>query len=597
MQSFFCYADEVSISALESIDEKVVLLGSDFGYGNFGDIAQMMNTISFHQEMGRYRRIIVMTVDAMGDSGFPEFARQAYKADGVLFVSPAPLDLADSGVGLQPVRTIRNVGAVHLYGGGFLNDKWGDFVLGVTEHLVQLLQPSVYVASGEQVTAPYEKRVVDHIRTYRPSLFGVRDEQSRKWMTEAGFEPSFSFDDATEALHTLTARLPLRRGRGLFVHLNVSGYTANAPDRSGIPRELRTLQSRVGRDSPITLLQAYSDRRLEVFDARESIKELERASPFNDYRTLELAQLAYQGWPALSEPVVGDIAYSCSYHVALWLQLAGIPCWLRGSNLFYQQKRSALQVDQDFDAFMREPKLADHSTNLERRGAWLDRLRSVMKDAPSFQRSVDLALPEGQTSQWRFKGNRMRQWQEQAQWSHQQIAALSSRVAELESFSQSERQRADALDGELQNAQQALQDERARSELEKARVDELSAEAERSRGQILALTAKVTDLGSRVRTERRQLDEARDEILRYYAQTCALTSSLEAEQRRVEILARQVAGVEELAQRTDRAQAFSDQIIRSRTWRWTKPLRFGARVLRGDWSAAWSGLRRLSRHS
>ncbi|WP_143750062.1 hypothetical protein [Caballeronia ptereochthonis] len=562
----------------------------------------MMNSISFHQEMGRYRCIIVMTVDAMGDSGFPEFVRQAYKADGVLFVSPAPLDLADSGVGLQPVRTIRNVGAMHLYGGGFLNDKWGDFVLGVTEHLLQVLQPSVYVASGEQVTTPFEKRVVDHIRTYRPSLFGVRDELSRKWLTEAGYEPSFSFDDATEALHTLTANLPLRRGPGLFVHLNVSGYTANAPDRTGIPRELQTLQSRLGPGAPLTLLQAYSDRRLEVFDSRESIKELERAFPFNDYRTLELAQLAYQSWPALSEPVVGEIAYSCSYHVALWLQLAGIPCWLRGSNLFYQQKRAALQVDQDFDSFIREPKLVDHSTNLERRGAWLEKLRSVMKDAPSFQRSFDLPLPEvPQSSHWRFKGNRMRQWQEQAQWSHQHIATLTSRVAELDTFGQSEHRRADELNAELQNTQQTMQEERERFEqalqTEKVRVDELSAEAERSRGQIFALTAKVTDLGSKVRTERQHLDEARDEVSRYYAQTRTLTSTLEAEQRRVTALTQQVASIEELTQRANRAQALSDQITHSRTWRWTKPLRFGARVLRGDWSAAWNGLRRLGRHS
>ncbi|KAK47651.1 hypothetical protein BG58_03300 [Caballeronia jiangsuensis] len=590
MQSFFCYADEVSISALENIDEKVLLLGSDFGYGNFGDIAQMMNSISLHKEIGRNRCIIVMAVDAVGDIRFPEFVRQAYKADGVLFVSPAPLDLADSGVELQPVRTIRNVGAVHLYGGGFLNDKWGDFVLGVTEYLVQLLQPSVYVASGEQVTAPYEQRVVEHIRTYRPALFGVRDELSRKWMTEAGYEPWFSFDDATEALNTLTINLPLIRGPGLFVHLNVSGYTANAPDRTGIPHELQALRSHAGQTTPLTLLQAYSDRRLEVFDSRESIKELERAFPFNDYRTLELAQLAYQGWPAMSEPVVGDLAYSCSYHVALWLQLAGIPCWLRGSNLFYQQKRAALQVDQDFEAFIREPKLVDHSVNLERRGAWLERLRAVMNDAPSFHRSFDLPLPEGPTGQWRFKGNRMRQWQEQAQWTHQQMASLTSRVAELDTFGQSEQRRADALNAELQATQQALQ-------AEQAGIAELSEEAERSRGQILALSAKVTDLGSKVRTEHQHLNEARDEVVRYYEQTCRLTSTLEAEQRRVEGLTEQVASMERLVEHANSVQALSDQIIRSRTWRWTKPLRFGARVLRGDWSAAWNGLRRLRRPS
>lgn len=614
LSTFYCYADEPSISALTSVDEKIVLLGSDFGYGNFGDIAQMMNTISFHKEMGRHRCIIVMAIDAIGDARFPEFVRQSYNVDGVIFVSPHPVDLSDSGVPLQSIRTVRNVGAMHLYGGGFLNDKWGDFVLGVTEYFLQLLQPSVYVASGEQVTTPFEARLLEHIPKYRPALFGVRDDLSHKWMMDAGYEPSFSFDDATESLQKLTANLPLRHGPGLLVHLNVSGYTSNATDPAGIPRELAALRTRVGDAARVTMLQAYSDRRLEVFDTRESLKELERALPFAEYQTLELAQLAYQGWPRLlSSSVQGEIGFSCSYHVALWLQLAGIPCWLRGSNLFYQQKRSALQVDQDLGAFLREPKLADHSINLERREAWLQQLRAVMTSAPAFHRSFDLPSPEGlQAAAWKFKGNRMRQWQEQAEWMRQRTETLSARVNELESLGQSQQQRADALSAQVQEldiarkqAEDALLIEQRRSEdallIEQRRTEDALTEVDGLRAQILGLTSKVTELGSRTHAERQRAENSLEEVARYYAQTRELNSIIQGEQQRVSALSSQVAEkallLQTESQRANQALALSNQIIRSRTWRWTKPLRFGARVIRGDWSSALDGLRRLRQKS
>ncbi|WP_322063041.1 hypothetical protein [Paraburkholderia sp. J63] len=583
--SFYCYGDEVSISVLESADEKVLLLGSDFGYGNFGDIAQMLNTISFHKEMHRHRCVIVMAADAIGDAQFPEFVRQAYKADGVIFVSPQPLSLDDGGLPLSPIGMMRNVGVVHLYGGGFLNDKWGDFVLGVTEYFLSLLQPQIYVASGEQVTTPFEARVVEHIRTYRPVMFGVRDQLSYEWMTQAGFEPSFSFDDATEALQTLTASLPLQRGPGLFFHLNVSGYTNNVANMSGMPRELAAL---AGNYSRVTMLQAYSDRRIEVVDTRESMKDLERSFPFFDYQALELAQLAYRGWPRLANAVQGEIGYSCSYHVALWLQLAGVPCWLRGSNLFYQQKRRALQVDQDFEAFLCDPKLADHSTNLERRKEWLQRLKTAVMTAPRFSRNVDIPLSGVlPASAWKFKGNHVRQLQEQSNWAHQQSAVLAARVSEMEALTEAERQRAGNLLVQMQELESV-------STIDRKRAQDALAEADRLHGQISGLVGKVTELGARTYSERKRADLAKEEVSRYHAQVLELTSLLEARNHHI-------FDLDHLRQaecdRAELAIAQTNQIIRSRTWRWTRFLRFTARVIRGDWPSVKASLRRFARGS
>jgi hypothetical protein len=538
-------------------------VGGDFGYPNFGDIAQLMSTIALHRRLGRHKIVLIMATDAIGDADFPEFARRIYGADAVVFMSPAAHDFADSGLILQRVQAVRNVCALHLYGGGFFNDQWGEYVVGIIEYLLESMQPVLYFASGLQVTLPFESKVLDHIRKYRPALFGVRDELSHQWLAATGYEPSFSFDDAVEELQKLTANLPVRRGKGLLMHMNVSGYTGNATNPSGIPRELAVLASSAEARSGMTVLQAYGDRRLEVFDAREAIKELERAFPFSDYRILELSRLAFEGWPALAAPLEGAIGYSSSYHVTLWLQLAGIPCWLRGSNLYYQQKRHALQVEQDFDAFMQDPHLADHSTNLERRGAWLAQVEDVIRRAPSLMRQSALPYPdEPAPLPWRFKGNRMRQWLEQSKRQEQRIGALDAQVGELHSLLGSERQRADAL-----NERTEALNERA--------------EALAERAEALNQRAKTLDvqIGELTLTRQAELQRAQDAI-----------SEAEGLRLQLSALNQQLAAVE-----TERnaVAAENRQLLNSRTWRLTRPLRCGASVLRGDWASARARVRRM----
>jgi len=402
---FYLYADAQSIALLEEPAEKILLVGSDFGYGNFGDILQHTNSISFHHGLGRFRTVSIMAANAIGDCNFPDFVRTAYGCDAVVFVSEFPLDLAGEKLPLKPIPSIRNASALHLYGGGFLNDKWGDFVLGITEYLLRTLRISTYAVSGQQVTRPYESRVVQHVDSFRPILFGVRDSLSQQWLNEAGYRADFSFDDAVESMLSLSVRFPVRQGEGLLLHLNVSDYTDNGFDNTTLLAELEMLATHGSSWHGATVLQAYADQRGEVSDSRETIKLLERAFPFYDYRLMELTALAYQPVKILQTSLHGELGYSCSYHVALWLQLAGIPCWLRGSNSFYQQKTTALQVHQDLNSFLSDPYLADHSTNLERRAQWQEALGKVLLDAPESSFVCELSQPEKSTRLlFRFKG-------------------------------------------------------------------------------------------------------------------------------------------------------------------------------------------------
>jgi hypothetical protein len=166
---------------------------------------------------------------------------------------------------------------------------------------------------------------------------------SLRLLAEQGFVADYSFDDATEALLALNDRITLRRGQGLALHLNSSDYTANQNLEYGLGRELASLAGCAAAGKGVTALQAFRDCRQEVFDTSETIKRLDHLFPFHNFRTIDLVGLLFdQDGSHVVPDVEAEIGYSCSYHITLWLQLAGIPCWLRSSNPFYNQKSRAL---------------------------------------------------------------------------------------------------------------------------------------------------------------------------------------------------------------------------------------------------------------
>ena len=534
MRKIYLYADEASREVLLNDLQKAIHIGGDFGYGNFGDVLQHINSLNATKQANRFVSVSVLSANAIGFADFPAWARQNYGADAIVFVADYPLILDNSSPRLEIVREIRNLTVVYLYGGGFLNNIWGDYVLGVVEYFLRLAPDAAYVVSGQQVTPPYQSRVVEHIKSFKPKLFGVRDEQSQQWLREAGFNPEFSFDDATEALLDLRASLPLRRGAGLLIHLNSSDYTANDASRRDLGYELQKLKSsRWGQDGT-TLFQAFRDPRHEVCDARETIKKLDVAFPFADFRLIELVSLLYSGLqPHLSSPIVGDIGYSCSYHVALWLQLAGIPCWLRSTNPYYDQKSHALQVTQELEAFLADPHLADHRCNLERRKAWNEKLQAFMHQISVVQNFCRLTEDGDGPSPWVFfyKGK----------------PTLQEKLNEAEKFGRWQQDRAETAERDLGIA---------RSEIEELR------------GRIEALTGQLTEVGheahrqqDRAETAERDLGIARSEIEELRGRIEALTGQLTS-------------------------------ILASRSWRLTRGLRVLGRLLRGEIDSVRYGLRR-----
>ena len=533
MNHIYLYADEASREVLLNDMQKVALIGSDFGYGNFGDVLQHVNSLNAAKQAKRFASVSIMAANAIGFADFPTWTRANYGADAIVFVADYPLILDGSSPCLELVGEIRNLAAIHLYGGGFLNSMWGDYVLGITEYFLRLAPEATYVVSGQQVTPPYQSRLVEHIKDFRPKLFGVRDELSQRWLREAGFNADFSFDDATEALLELTETLPLQRGVGLLMHVNASDYTSNDALTLGLGYEMQQLKASRWANNGITLFQAYRDPRHEVCDARETLKKLDVAFPFTDLRLIELASLVYGDHKThVASPIVGEIGYSCSYHIALWLQLAGIPCWLRSSNPYYDQKSRALQVTQELDSFLKDPRLADHRSNLERRAEWNEKLHSFLFQIPDACNSFTFTDDGKGPPPWSFfyKGK----------------PTLQEKLIEAEKSDRWQRDRAEAAERDLGVAR---------------------SENSELHGRMEALTAQLTEVGDEAHQQRdraeaaeRDLGVARSENSELHGRMEALTAQL-------------------------------DVIRASRSWRLTRGLRVLGRLLRGEIAPVLDGLR------
>ena len=612
-KKIYLYVDEASRAILEDDNEKLILIGGDFGYANFGDTLQHLNCLNIVKKLKRFSTVSVMAVSAIGFKSFPAWARRTYDTDAIIFVSDCPLIFKDGDPVLTFVRTIRNPSVVHLYGGGFLNDRWGDFILAVAEFFLQSLPDVTYLASGQQITHPYENRVHQHIQDFQPAMFGVRDGFSRQWLRQAGFLPDFSFDDATEALLRLSEKMGVQRSDGLLLHLNVSDYTAYDSSVNAIQDELNLLAGHSSAKQGVTLLQAFIDPKYEVKDSRESIKLVDSAFPFVDYRTVELARLAYRCFDDVPDlHLTGDVGCSSSYHVALWLQLSGIPCWLRSANPFYDQKSKALQVHQDLQSFLEQPSLADHSLNLERRAEWVERFSRHLRQAPSVKKDFLFDVPPHDLQSMRFYFKGLPTLEERNQWQIGQTKLLETRLGEVEDIVQVQLQRADLAEAQerLVQEESRLLRERLetmrvqltetgslahnqcqRADAEEAEKRQVQEECRGLRERLEAMSAQLTETGHVAHDQRQRADAAEVQGLLLQEESRSLRERLEAmsaqltetghavhEQReRAEAAEAQAWQIQEegriLNERLEGLQGNYQQMLQSRSWRLTRPMR------------------------
>lgn len=453
------YADDESTEVLGAQRPKAILIGSDFGYGNFGDILQHKGAASRLKAASELAVVSILTLDAISRHVDVAMLRDGYAVDALAFVSERPIapEMA-ARLRLREVAVLRNVSYIQLYGGGFLNEMWGDFVLGVAEYFLERLSGAVYVISGQQISPAYAPRVRDHVARFEPRLVGVRDRNSAGLLVDQGVRADFSFDDAVEPLLEMRHKFDLRGGKGAFIHLNTSGYTSNGDAMDEMSAHLRLVADSMGDSGAPVLFQAFQDAREEVVDSIETVKRLESGFPFVDVETVMLvAEIMRGGRPADRRVLTGRFGYSSSYHVTLWLQLSGVPCWLRGSNEYYRQKRAALGIDGRFEDFLERMHRPDHGENLHARSQWVGRLEGVLGRMDRVENQITWEVADRATPGrvFNFKGEprmeeRLNQAWQTAEGGRQENERLKSRLEEVES-------RMQAYKGQLEEAESRMQ--------------------------------------------------------------------------------------------------------------------------------------------
>lgn len=530
---FYLYADHESAERLANANPKALLIGGDFGNGNFGDVLQHLGAASLVRASTGFAIVSLCVLDAVARHLDPKSMRESYGVDAVAFVSEVPIEAGVAAeLGLCLVGSLQNISYVQLYGGGFLNELWGEFVLGITEQFLRKLPKVPYTISGQQLSPAFLPRIAEHIAEFAPRLIGVRDQASLSLLADAGISADFSFDDAVESLLELGRRLKPCAGDGAFIHLNTSDYTGNDEALSEMVAHLRLVAAHVGSHQKPVLLQAFQDAREVVVDSIETVKRLDLGFPFDDVEAVFLVTsiLRAQSENAPARLLTGRFGYSSSYHVTLWLQLHGIPCWLRGSNSYYMQKRAALGIEGHFEDFLAHMKRPDHNENLRARAQWLHKLRQVTDLVEPAANQIEWEIPDNSTlkRQFHFKGE----------------PRLEERLNQAWRIAENGREENERLKNRLDDAE--------------SRVQEYSRQLEDAESRVQEYSMQLEDAESRMRAYSRQLTEVGADARYFREQNLSMQSSLQ----------QALASAEQL-----------HLILASRSWRFTRPFRVASRFV------------------
>jgi len=308
-----------------------------------------------------------------------------------------------ASLGLVPVLGNRGGSAIlHVFGGGFFNERWGETVLNQLEATLRTFCPERYIISGQQFEPAFAMRFALHAQRFCPEIIGCRDLASVEALRAVGLQAEFSGDDTFEEMEraAVAVRSAETAPRSPFaLHLNLSGYTRAAdPGNKGgrldsLDEVIALLHQRFGADGPPLLVNAFVDFRPEVVDCYGAIPQTIFSELFASANMVDLAGSLLRG--ELAGPA-GALArasrlITSSYHTALFGKMVGIPTYLLAFNTYYDQKKAALREPvESLAAFldsdpMRRVLAQDQfvSELREARRAWRSRLEAVLASEPS----------------------------------------------------------------------------------------------------------------------------------------------------------------------------------------------------------------------
>ncbi|MCU1638860.1 MAG: hypothetical protein JWL94_1507 [Microbacteriaceae bacterium] len=387
------YADDRTRKLLLSPQPKVYLYGGFEGFDNYGDVIQLKGAIEFHQRTTGRTPIAILSLAAWTESGLLDRLAATYGIEGFVFEDANWLDASD--VGLAPVEAVQAGALLHIYGGGYFNTHWGARRAFVCEQIIFGLHIGQYVVSGVQVDAIGVSHLVRLFDLKVPLIVGGRDELSVRLLSDVlpMQRVRYSFDDAVEFIEALNEKLVLHGGsdgsadRTVGFHMNLTSEYIGSDQRDVATAIVRAVVQRYDSHGA-TLLHAYNDRRRIVRDTLQSINEIGLSALFPMFNVVDFASLSVR-----SELDTGtlrtlllaidriDFVITASYHIALTMNLLGKPTFLLAENEYYRDKRAALGLADDIDAFLAQPRrfLRDFADERRQRRDWIEELTRTIE--------------------------------------------------------------------------------------------------------------------------------------------------------------------------------------------------------------------------
>lgn len=412
---FRFFATESTLAKLRSSHRVAILFGSFSGCWNFGDVAQLLGAIQWHRSQQVQVGDTVCPIAALTSAqdmdrlvlvfGVQEWIFYEYYEDD----SAAPDKLPIEGYTLHRVGDALSSrqSIFHVYGGGFLNRFWGTWQLRLIEDVLRQFKPSIYIVSGQQIDPEFSSAVTEHIKAYKPLIFGCRDQDSVAALSTHNVKAYYSGDDSWEVLSQWADAVGQGRRRwwgqprSFGLHLNLSWYTHQEKAGTGssvkaeVLQELHdafaALQGQFGADTCPVVVCAYPDPRLELVDSLSSLEMTFFTMYFPRFFSVDLMGLLAQSSWSLLKPLLDNIKVfiASSYHTALFFKMLGVPTLLCAFNQYYQQKAKALgQEPMSVREFLAQD-IAEHTRQQNRylkrlaesRRAWLTLLGQVVTKA------------------------------------------------------------------------------------------------------------------------------------------------------------------------------------------------------------------------
>ncbi|NPA81909.1 MAG: hypothetical protein GXO31_04820, partial [Epsilonproteobacteria bacterium] len=210
--------------------------------------------------------------------------------------------------------------------------------------------------SGQQVDEKVIDKIESFFKKYPPSIFGCRDRKSFEILKGKIENLKYSFDDAYNRLKALNNKVKFFEDekKSVLIHLNLTSYVVEDVKKAilNYKEVLEKIKKRF--DNPkIYFIVAYNDLKVEMLrDTLNTIQTLEEE--FKEAEILDFASLAMKGLP-LKIPK-NSIMFTSSYHLAMFAKVYEIPVFLFSQNEYYSQKREALNIDENFEEFLKNPR-------------------------------------------------------------------------------------------------------------------------------------------------------------------------------------------------------------------------------------------------